>query len=364
MRKYIAYTVMIITVLLAGCVRNDNTQPATYNISLETLGANETVDLNRYIERNDQVGDMYNLNRITGYKILDAAGYGEGDILIATYHDDDEEGESTIISFMKLTPWNADNMETIAEYEVDRCYNPYVSIVSTDPLMFIFLSDVKNGEELVALSDNTIYSDTDANNEVYKTANYVAYIDKTVLNFYELNNQENGIPVNKKYDLLDDVSPGTSVSHIGISASDPEMDKIYVSANYVDVYEVNFAYTISDSEQRYYRNDYYLAINTDNPLMVNKYDAAADESKGGHNLGDMAFVTDSHYVISVNSGTDKVVTCIDTDTMMDCISYDLMSNSYIYDVKHISGTDAVILKMSQDLYVLWDVYDKYGDVGQ
>lgn len=42
MRKYIAYTVMIITVLLAGCVRNDNTQPATYNISLETLGANET----------------------------------------------------------------------------------------------------------------------------------------------------------------------------------------------------------------------------------------------------------------------------------------------------------------------------------
>ena len=67
MRKYIAYTVMIITVLLAGCVRNDNTQPATYNISLETLGANETVDLNRYIERNDQVGDMYNLNRITGY---------------------------------------------------------------------------------------------------------------------------------------------------------------------------------------------------------------------------------------------------------------------------------------------------------
>lgn len=48
MRKYIAYTVMIITVLLAGCVRNDNTQPATYNISLETLGANETVDLNRY----------------------------------------------------------------------------------------------------------------------------------------------------------------------------------------------------------------------------------------------------------------------------------------------------------------------------
>lgn len=149
MRKYIAYTVMIITVLLAGCVRNDNTQPATYNISLETLGANETVDLNRYIERNDQVGDMYNLNRITGYKILDAAGYGEGDILIATYHDDDEEGESTIISFMKLTPWNADNMETVAEYAVDRCYNPYVSIVSTDPLMFIFLSDVKNGEELV-----------------------------------------------------------------------------------------------------------------------------------------------------------------------------------------------------------------------
>lgn len=371
MRKYIAYTVMIITVLLAGCVRNDNTQPATYNISLETLGANETVDLNRYIERNDQVGDMYNLNRITGYKILDAAGYGEGDILIATYHDDDEEGESTIISFMKLTPWNADNMETVAEYAVDRCYNPYVSIVSTDPLMFIFLSDVKNGEELVALSDNTIYSDTDANNEVYKTANYVAYIDKTVLNFYELNNQENGIPVNKKYDLLDDVSPGTSVSHIGISASDPEMDKIYVSANYVDVYEVNlqnlevnFAYTVSDSEQRYYRNDYYLTINTDNPLMVNKYDAAADESKGGHNLGDMAFVTDSHYVISVNSGTDKVVTCIDTDTMMDCISYDLISNSYIYDVKHISGTDAVILKMSQDLYVLWDVYDKYGDVGQ
>lgn len=254
---------------------------------------------------------------------------------------------------------------------MDRCYNPYVSIVSTDPLMFIFLSDVKNGAELVALSDNTIYSDTDANNEVYKTANYVAYIDKTVLNFYELNNQENGIPVNKKYDLLDDVSPGTSVSHIGISASDPEMDKIYVSANYVDVYEVNlqnlevnFAYTISDSEQRYYRNDYYLAINTDNPLMVNKYDAAADESKGGHNLGDMAFVTDSHYVISVNSGTDKVVTCIDTDTMMDCISYDLMSNSYIYKVKHIPGTDAVILKMSQDLYVLWDVYDKYGDVGQ
>lgn len=302
MRKYIAYTVMIITVLLAGCTRNDNTQLATYNISLETLGANETVDLNSYIDRNDQVGDMYNLNRITGCKILDAAGYGE---------------------------------------------------------------------ELVALSNNTIYSDTDANNEVYKTANYVAYIDKTVLNFYELNNQENGIPVNKKYDLLDDVSPGTSVSHIGISASDPEMDKIYVSANYVDVYEVNlqnlevnFAYTISDSEQRYYRNDYYLAINTDNPLMVNKYDAAADESKGGHNLGDMAFVTDSHYVISVNSGTDKVVTCIDTDTMMDCISYDLMSNSYIYKVKHIPGTDAVILKMSQDLYVLWDVYDKYGDVGQ
>lgn len=53
MRKYIAYTVMIITVLLAGCVRNDNTQSATYNISLETLGANETVDLNRYIDRND-----------------------------------------------------------------------------------------------------------------------------------------------------------------------------------------------------------------------------------------------------------------------------------------------------------------------
>ena len=78
----------------------------------------------------------------------------------------------------------------------------------------------------------------------------------------------------------------------------------------------------------------------------------------------MAFVTDSHYVISVNSGTDKAVTCIDTDTMMDCISYDLMSNSYIYEVKHIPGTDAVILKMSQDLYVLWDVYDKYGDVGQ
>ena len=73
---------MIITVLLAGCVRNDNTQPATYNISLETLGANETVDLNRYIERNDQVGDMYNLNRITGYKILDAAGYGEGDMML------------------------------------------------------------------------------------------------------------------------------------------------------------------------------------------------------------------------------------------------------------------------------------------
>ena len=67
MRKYIAYTVMIITVLLAGCVRNDNTQPATYNISLETLGANETVDLYWYIERNDQVGDMYNLTRITGY---------------------------------------------------------------------------------------------------------------------------------------------------------------------------------------------------------------------------------------------------------------------------------------------------------
>ena len=41
-----------------------------------------------------------------------------------------------------------------------------------------------------------------------------------------------------------------------------------------------------------------------------------------------------------------------------------MSNSYIYEVKHIPGTDAVILKMSQDLYVLWDVYDKYGDVGQ
>lgn len=371
MRKYIAYTVMIITVLLAGCARNDNTQPAPYNISLETLGANETADINRYIDRNDQVGDMYNLNRITGRKILDAAGYGEGDILIATYHDDDEEGESTIISFMKLTPWNADNMETVAEYAVDRCYNPYVSIVSTDPLMFIFLSDVKNGAELVALSDNTIYSDTDVNNEVYKTANYVAYIDKTVLNFYELNNQENGIPVNKKYDLIDDLSPGTSVSYINISASDPEMDKIYVSVNYVDVYEVNlqnleinFAYTVSDSEQRYYRNDYYLAINTDNPLMVNKYDAAADESKGGYNLGDMAFVTDSHYVISVNSGTDKVVTCIDTDTMMDRISYDLMSNSYIYKVKHIPGTDAVILKMSQDLYVLWDVYDKYGDVGQ
>lgn len=371
MRKYIAYTVMIITVLLAGCTSNDNTQPTAYNISLETLGANETVDLNRYIERNNQVGDMYNLNRITGCKILDAAGYGEGDILIATYHDDDEEGEPTIISFMKLTPWNADNMETVAEYAVDRCYNPYVSIVSTDPLMFIFLSDVKNGAELVALSDNTIYSDTDVNNEVYKTANYVAYIDKTVLNLYELNNQGNGIPVNKKYDLIDDVSPGTSVSYINISGSDPEMDKIYVSANYVDVYEVNlrnlevnFAYTVSDGEQRYYRNDYYLIINTDNPLMVNKYDAAADESKGGYNLGDMAFVTDSHYVISVNSGTDKVVTCIDTDTMMDCISYDLISNSYIYDVKYISGTDAVILKMSQDLYVLWDVYDKYGDVGQ
>ena len=117
MRKYIAYTVMIITVLLAGCARNDNTQPAPYNISLETLGANETADLNRYIDRNDQVGDMYNLNRITGCKILDAA----------SYHDDDEEGESTVISFMKLTPWNADNMGTVAEYAVDRCYNPYVS---------------------------------------------------------------------------------------------------------------------------------------------------------------------------------------------------------------------------------------------
>ena len=45
MRKCIAFTVMIITVLLAGCVRNDNTKSATYNISLETLGDDETVDI-------------------------------------------------------------------------------------------------------------------------------------------------------------------------------------------------------------------------------------------------------------------------------------------------------------------------------
>ncbi|MDD6235473.1 MAG: hypothetical protein PUB17_09900 [Lachnospiraceae bacterium] len=370
MRKCIAFTVMIITVLLAGCVRNDNTKSATYNISLETLGADETVDIDTYIERNTQVGDMYNLNRITGCTILAAAGCEGGDILIATCYDDDE-GKSSIISFRKLTPWNVDAMETVAEYAVDRCSYPYVSIVSTDPLMFIFSSEKKNGAELVALSDNAIYTTGDGNGNVYKTANYVAYIDNTLLNLFELNNLENGIPVNKTYDLADDVNPGALSSYINICASDPEMDKIFVTADYTDVYEVNlrnlkvnYTYMTSGDEQRYYRNDYYLTIRTDNPVMVHKYSVNEDAYMGGYELGDMTYVVDSHYVITTNAGIGKTLKCIDVDDMTDCTSYNLMSNCYICDADYVPGTDAVILQMSQDLYVLWDVFDKYGDVEQ
>lgn len=374
MKKYIIAAVVVSGLLLGGCTGAGSTK-STYNVTLGTMAENETVDMNAVIDLTKQVGSMYNIGRIAGCRVLAAKGCDDGSIMIATPVNNDSENTTTI-SFRRIVPWDTDNIEVVAEQDINYCNFPYVEIISTEPLMYEISSENESSVQLTAVSDNALYSTPTGSNTVQRTDNYVIVsgMGDGTISYYDLNDtNQNGIPkehIVDVYGKITEYNPDvTALDYVGIYAVDPKKDRIYITTNYTVAYGMSLTdlvidsdFMISDNENLYFRDDYYLKIDMNNDYMLHKYSTTDGAYMEVHEINPGCHVTDSHYAAWAFGGSAKTVVCLDTDDMTEYTSYDLVSNSWVYDITYVPHTDALILEMSDDLYVLWDVFDKYPDV--